>query len=161
MVRSGDQKLSPEEFAALPSAMALKLLAGHPSIAKYLATLDLPKVPRCPKYDLKIYRKGGYMWASETDLERLKFWRQRSLDSAAKGGQYADKDTKQAERLKYFIEFRTVESGAISLIRGDDMTDARAPAYKPRVIDSSYTQIKPQDQEGYGQGGADDDDIPF
>ena len=54
-----------------------------------------------------------------------------------------------------------VSDGAISLIRGDDMVDARAPAYKPRVIDSSYTQIKPQDKEGYGQGGADDDDIPF
>ncbi len=153
--------MSPDEFAGLPPAMALAIIAGHPSLAKFLDAQELPKIPRTPKYDCKIFRKGGYMWASETDLEGLKFWRQRSLDSAEKGGKYADKDTKQAERLKYFIEYRAVSDGAISLIRGDDMVDARAPSYKPRVIDSSYTQIKPQDQEGYGQGGADDDDIPF
>ena len=51
--------MSPDEFAGLPPAMALAIIAGHPSLAKFLDAQELPKIPRTPKYDCKRFRKGG------------------------------------------------------------------------------------------------------
>ena len=154
--------MSPEELAGLPPAMAIKLLAEHPSIAKYLDKLELPVVPRSPKYDRKIFLKDKrHQWASETQLPSLEHFAKRSKDSADSGGDYAVKDLDQYERLMYWVRFRRVEPTlAVSLTRGDDLVTAAAPAYAPAIHSNQPRQPEPYNG-AVADGPPEDDLIPF
>jgi hypothetical protein len=131
--------MTRDELLALPPNVAIKVLLQAlaktvPSLPQELARIDAPKTPRPPKYDLRISRKGGYQWASETDLEGLRWWLNRFEVSAAEGGQYSDKDAKRAEKLRYWVDWRecypdTPWSGQ----RNDEPCKASAPVAKPAV----------------------------
>jgi hypothetical protein len=57
-----------------------------------------------PKYDDKIPRKGGFMWASECDLECLQFWFNKF--SSSSNPAFAEKDAAKAKKLSYWVKFR-------------------------------------------------------
>src|SRR5512139_2773515 len=102
--------MNRSEFTSLPVSLALGLLwdalhtHGDPALA--LDDAEAPKPARPPKYDSAIYRKDGVTYASEYDIEGLRFWHKRAAESAANGGQYAEKDAKQAKALAYWIAYR-------------------------------------------------------
>lgn len=131
--------MTREEFAALPPALGLKMLLdaiakAAPEVFKALAYMDAPKVPRPPKYDMRISRKGGYQWASETDLEGLRWWLNRFRSSAADGGKYAEKDEKRADKLEYWVSWREACPDNIwTGQRNDSAVTAAAPVGKPHV----------------------------
>lgn len=161
--------MSPEELAGLPPAMAIKLLAEHPSIAKYLDKLELPVVPRSPKYDRKIFLKDKrHQWASETQLPSLEHFAKRSKDSADSGGDYAVKDLDQYERLMFWVRFRQVEPTlAVSITRGDDLITAAAPSYTPETYSNqprggdTYPNHRAGDTDNDAMAPPEDDLIPF
>ena len=52
--------MTPEDFDKLPPALAIKVLAQiMPGFAGRIESLEVPKVPRAPKYDFKMWRKGA------------------------------------------------------------------------------------------------------
>lgn len=53
------------------------------------------------------------MWASECDVETLSFWMKRYLESAEKGGEYAEKDRKRASSLSFWITWRLCNPTAV------------------------------------------------
>lgn len=162
--------MNREEFTALPPSMALSILLDIlPSgmVAK-IEGIEKPKVPFPPKYDMRVWRKSGFQWASEMDLESLTWFRDRSLKSAESGGQYAEKDRGTADKLERFTKYRAVfPSSAINLTRGDDDVTAATPSGKAKVWtplpkgDDNRTDSG-SDYSGNDSGGGDDDsDIPF
>jgi hypothetical protein len=127
--------MTPEEFCALPSSVALRILHdGSAAVQKLVAAAEAPKSPRSPRYDLKIHRKGGHNWASELTLESLEWWHKRAIESAAQGGEWAERDTKRASQLDYWIAWRKWEPEAIwTGTRGDVQTTARPPSESPEL----------------------------
>ncbi len=141
--------MTPEEFTQLPPAIALRILLDilPASMTTKLEAVEKPQMPRTPKYDLRVWRKAGFQWASEMSLEGLTFVRNRSLESADKGGDYAEKDAKQAEKLKYWTDYRAVfPDNAVGVIRGEDSVTAEPPRDKARI----WTPLPKGD-----------DDVPF
>ncbi len=138
--------MTPEDFDKLPPALAIKVLAQiMPCFAGRIESLEVPKVTRAPKYDFKIWRKGGFQWSSETSLEGLTYWRDLAIKSAASGGDYAEKDQKKADQLKFWTDYRQAfPETAVSLIRGDDQVTAEAPVDKPRI----WTPLPKDDGDG-------------
>lgn len=145
--------MTKEEFAALPPPLAfMKLLeALPPMVAKKLEEIEAPKVPMCPKYDTKLWRKAGfYQWASETQIQSLQYFADREGNNS--NPDYAEKSAKQEKALRYWVDFRLVDPmSAVRLIRDKDEVNAEAPAYKP---------VQHHKDEGRQQGG-DDSGIPF
>jgi hypothetical protein len=123
-----------DEFNALPVALQVRLLVDVLKLGDKLAGMEAPKVARSPKFDMRISRKGGYQWASETDLDGLRWWFNRFTASAAEGGQYAEKDQKRADKLAYWVSWREAHPDVIwTGQRNDDVCTASAPTAKPRV----------------------------
>ncbi len=150
------------EFLSLPPKLALRVLfdAIDDDTIRAIEAMEKPKVPLPPKYDFRIYRKDGFMWASETDSEGLTFWRNRYTDSAAKGGQYADKDKKNAAEMDRWLAWRECEpSAAWSGERNRERVVAQPPCAKPMVYATQRNGQKrpepPPDDVNL------DDDIPF
>lgn len=141
--------MTREEFLALPPGLGLKTLltaiaTAAPQVMRELQAMELPKVPRSPKYDMRISRKGGYQWASETDLDGLRWWRDRFRSSAADGGQYAEKDEKRADKLEYWVSWREACPDATwTGQRNDDVKTARPPSAKPVVYEWEERRDKP------------------
>ncbi len=137
--------MTEDEFYALPLGFKCDTLAKiMPGFAGRIESLEVPKVPRAPKYDFKMWRRGGHQWASETSLEGLTYWRDLAIKSAASGGDYAEKDQKKADQLKFWTDYRQAfPETAVSLIRGDDQITAEAPVDKPRI----WTPL-PKDDDG-------------
>jgi len=105
--------MTRDEFLSLPASVALGILyEGNAKIREIVTASEKPKLPRSPKYDMRVYRKGGWNYASEMELESLQFWHGKAVESAASGGQYADKDTKKAAGLAYWVEWRRIEPAA-------------------------------------------------
>lgn len=158
--------MSPEEFFALPPAIALRVLYDCLDEATVAAIRDKakPKLPLPPKYDQAIYRRDGVQWASETDLEGLLYWRKKSSESAAGGGQYADNDRKRAEALARWIAWRECyPEAAWSGERNRDNVTAEPPSSKPAVYPRTgggQRRAPPEPDDGFGPMPA-DDDIPF
>lgn len=99
--------MDKSSFASLPLAMALAALYDA---VPALASVPAPEVPRMPRFDSPLSRKGGtFCWMSEMELESLTWWRDKKRESAQQGGQYAEKDEKTATRLDYWIKYRQVE----------------------------------------------------
>jgi hypothetical protein len=124
------------EFLSLPLPIQVRLLfdALDEESSRALLAQEKPKVPLPPKYDAAIYRQSGIMWASETLLEGLEYWRKKYQAGAEGGGQYAQQDAKRAANLEKWIAWRecfpeTCWSGK----RNDDDVVAKAPSSKPLV----------------------------
>lgn len=103
--------MTKEEFCKLPPAVALRIVWDILSVcnSEELASVPAPRVAGAPKFDTRIARKGGMVqWASETDLEGLRFWKQRA-DQPASDPKYAEKNAKQAKALEYWIAYREVD----------------------------------------------------
>lgn len=100
--------MTKEELFALPPSAAIRAIydcMDDETIAS-LHAAAVPKEPLAPKFDRRIFRKEGFMWASECNLESLTFWRNRALEGAANGGQYADRNSKDAKELGYWTTWR-------------------------------------------------------
>jgi hypothetical protein len=159
--------VSPEELKALPHGLAVKVLlevlTKSSTFTQKLAEVEAPKPVRAPKFDARISRKGGYQWASETDLDGLRWWYARFTTSAADGGQYAEKDQKRADKLAYWVAYREAYPDAVwTGQRNDDVCTASAPSGKPRVHEWEPRGEKPLTPrtEAYEDEGA-GDEIPF
>ncbi len=154
--------MTPEEFFALPAPMALRVLwdcLDEGTTAALLAK-EKPKLPLPPKFDMPIYRKGGFQYASETDMEGLRYWHKRAVESAARGGEWASKDAKKAKDLERWIAWRdcfgeTPWSGE----RNNQMVTAGPPSARPAVYEKSgggRPATPPPDDDVDVEG-----DIPF
>lgn len=149
--------MTPEELSQQPWPVACKILMGMlpKSMTDKLALVEVPEPVRVPRYDRKVYRKGGHQWASETDLDGLKFWAGRAEESLADGGQYAQQNQKQFDELNRWIAFREVyPTDAITITRGEDSVTAKAPSYKPEVWSKLPKDDIPE------QGAWDDNEEP-
>lgn len=157
--------MTREEFLALPPSLALALLWDN-GFAPRLADAEAPKVPRPPKFDSAIYRKGGFQWASETELESLVYWHDRYAASAMEDSKYADKDAKRAKALSYWIAWRRVlPFAAWSGERNHERVTAALPSYEPELHQTqprgnADEALQPASQPSFDDG-AEDDDIPF
>jgi hypothetical protein len=155
--------MTREEFLALPVTVQVRLLVEVLGVGKQLAGIDAPKPPRSPKYDMRISRKGGYQWASETDLEGLRFWLHRFESNAKEGGQYAEKDGKRAEKLTYWVSWREAYPDAVwTGQRNDDVCTASRPTSKPTVHEWEERRDKPlrDDRHDADDTGGGDDSFP-
>lgn len=148
--------MTRDEFAALPPAIALRLTWDALNLGDKLGPVAPPKPPLPPKYDAKLFRKGGYCWMSETGLDSLIYWHEKALESANSGGKYAAKDAKKAETLERWIAWRTVEpTVAWTGERADQRVTARPPSRDPELHENGPASV------AYGGPPPDDDEIPF
>lgn len=125
-----------DAFLKLPPALALRVLFDclDEETVRAIGNVEAPKEPRCPRFDRTIFRQGGVNYASECSLEGLRFWHKRSVESAASGGQYADKDRKNAEELARWIAWREWYPDAVwSGERNNQQVTAKPPTQKPTV----------------------------
>lgn len=128
--------MEKSDFLALPPSVALRVLFDclDQDTVKALGHAEKLVAPKSPKFDRAIFRKEGVMYASETSLEGLRFWHKRSAESANGGGQYADKDRKNAEELARWIAWREWYPDATwSGERNRDAIVAKPPSDKPTV----------------------------
>lgn len=156
--------MTRDEFLSLPPMLALRVLfdAIDDDTMRALEAMPKPKVPFPPKYDFRIFRKDGFMWASETDLEGLRFWHKRYADSALKGGQYADKDKKNAAEMERWIAWRECEpSAAWGGERNRERVTAHAPSAKPSVWPSQRGGQRAAPPPDTGGDVDVDSEIPF
>lgn len=97
--------MNRSDFTSLPPGLALGVLFDV--FERELADVERPKVPLPPKFDSRVPRKRGeYCWASEMLLADLIYWWKRFDSSAKENGPHADKDTKNAKALEYWIKWR-------------------------------------------------------
>jgi hypothetical protein len=138
--------VTESDFLSLPAPVALRLLFDALDEGTRAAVLAQPK-PKLllpPKYDQVIYRSGGVQWASETDLEGLRFWHGKALEDIEKGGEWLEKNKKRADTLARWIAWReqfpdTTWSGE----RDKDHGVARGPSAKPKVYPKKGGSRKP------------------
>lgn len=148
--------MTAEDFFALPPAIALRVLfdsLDEETTASLLAR-EKPEEPRRPKYDAQLHGKSGFAWASESDLRNLNWFRNRSLESAAKGGEWAARDAKMAETLAKWIAWREWYPDAVwSGIRGDEEAIGAPPCGKPRVharkVNGQRKQAAPAEDDSF------------
>jgi hypothetical protein len=144
-----------DEFAQLPPTIALRLLWDSLQLDAKLAHLEPPRAPLPPKYDMRIYRKGGHCWASECDLKGLLYWHGKAVESAESGSQYAAKDKKKAASLERWIAWRNVEPAAVwTGTRDDSPATALAPSSHPEVYSRDAPPTAAAPDEDFGE-------IPF
>jgi hypothetical protein len=160
--------MTRDEFVSLPLSLALGLLWDKSGgMREALEKIEAPKPPRPPKFDQPIYRKGGIMWASECNEETLRYWQNRYLESAEKGGEWAEKDEKRAKSLSFWIAWRRCEPNAVwSGERNREQVTASPPNAKPFV----YERDQPRRDErpastpppAFDDNDSDSDDqLPF
>jgi len=159
--------MNRDDFTRLPAAIALGLVWDHLELERHLGGVEAPKPPRPPKYDQRIYRKDGLQYASETDLDGLTWWHARYAESGMGGGQYAEKDAKNAERLAYWVAWRTVEpTKQWSGTRDDREVTAQAPSHKPTLYPKDGPRPAPKQPKHRTEDWPDDppdaaEDLPF
>lgn len=148
--------MTRDEFMSLPGALALGLLYDA---NLGLEHIEAPMVPRPPKFDMKIYQKGGYVYASEFALRMLVWWRDKYSESAAGGGQYAEKDAKRAASLDRWIAWRICFPSDIwTGTRDDAEVVAKIPSHKPTL---HQRDARPAETPDYVAAEPEDDSIPF
>jgi len=148
------------EFTALPVGVALGLLFDA---TPGLASVPAPELVRAPRYDRRVYRKGGFTWASEMLLADLHYWHKRKWESANGGGQYAEKDQKEALELGKFIAWREQSPNEPwSGTRGSDEVTAAPPSKFPKLNESTGRRnAPPPDEIPSDSSEVTDDGIPF
>jgi hypothetical protein len=172
--------MTDDELLSLPPGVVLRILLNclDEDTVGEIRRQPMPEIPRAAKYDAAIYVSGGIKWASECDLENLRYFRNRSAASAASGGEWADKDLKRVANLEKWIAWRSFFPDAIwSGERNNEATVAAPPSAKPRVYPRTGGAARkpPPQQEapaedyygtGSGNGAASEDaagydDVPF
>jgi hypothetical protein len=163
--------LDKQTFRTLPPAIALGLVWDL--IGGKLQTIEAPKVPFPPKFDSRVSKKGGYHFASELDLGSLRYFQKRAADSAADGGEYAERNLKDSESLGYWVRYRECFPDAIwSGERNKQKVTAAPPSRDPGLHQWEAKPGAPArsgtSSGGYGTEtaksggyGDDTDDIPF
>jgi hypothetical protein len=134
-----------DEFLSLPPTIALRVLfdALGDETARAILDAECPQEPRRPKFDRKIFRQGGIQWASETDLEGLRFWHGKALEPPS-DPKYADANRKQAEELARWIAWREwYPTAAWSGERDGKQGLAKLPSAKPAVYPRSSGNGRP------------------
>lgn len=124
-----------DEFLSLPPAVALRILFDSldEDTVRAIGNTEAPKSPRPPKFDRMIFRQGGIMWASECDLECLRFWHNRASQPAS-DPKYEASNKKQAEELARWIAWREwYPNAAWSGERDGKQGLAKPPSAKPAV----------------------------
>lgn len=120
-----------DQFLSLPTGVALGIL--YDQMPQRMATVPVPQVPRAPKFDNRISRKGGFCWMSEMDLSGLRYWHGKKSEG---GGdpKYAEKDAKTVSQLAYWIAYRTADpTSAWHGERNRQPTRAAAPSSQPQI----------------------------
>jgi hypothetical protein len=151
--------MNKDEFCGLPTALALDVLWRAFGLEERLKDFQAPRVPMMPKYDYKIWRKGGYQWASETDLDGLRYWLRKAEESAENtASQYAERDAKKAQNLTRWLTWRACAPEALWSGKRDERTvTAEAPSRDPRI----HARDEHLPPEAPMPSAAEDDDIPF
>lgn len=150
--------MTKDDFVKLPLGLALGVLWDAHVNNDNLATMPSVKVPFPPKFDAAIYRKDGVSWASEYDVEGLRFWHDKKLQSS--DPKYADKDAKAAKALSYWIAYRIADpTTPWTGERNHEIVTAKPPSAKPTVYPrddrgSSSTRTAPKPAPNF------DDDFP-
>ena len=142
-----------DTFINLPLKLALGVIWDVAS--QRLRDMPAPEVPRPPRYDGRLGRRGGYVWMSELTLESLTWWHQKKAESAAARTEWSDKDGKTAATLAKWIEWRAISPNEVwSGTRGEDRATAAPPSREPKLNawDNSKTNGTRQ------QGAAKDED---
>jgi hypothetical protein len=153
--------MTPEELLSLPVAMQVRILIEclNEDTMRNLRSKAKPKPPLPPKYDQVIFRSGGVMYASECDLESLRYWRAKYAQSS--DPQYAERDQKRAEALARWITWRECFPDATwSGERDRASVVAKPPSSKPMVYprNGGGNRPPPPPEEDLS---ASDDDIPW
>jgi hypothetical protein len=111
---------------------------------------------RAPQYDQRIRRKGGYQWASETDLEGLQFWCDVKARANSKP-EYAAKDKAELKKLSYWVSYREAcPYEQWRGTRGEEQVVALAPSSKPAVHSWDTKPAAPAPERGDAWEGDDD-----
>lgn len=162
--------MTKDEFISLPLRTALGVV--YDLLAQQIERAAKPDVARPPKYDDRFPKKKGfYVWVSEMTLEDMTWWRGRKAESAASGGQYAEKDAKWVAKFDKWIAWRQLfPSDVWSGTRGDDRATAAPPSRDPELHawgnDGGGAASPPRSvSSGGGYSDADygggDQEIPF
>ncbi len=124
--------MTRDEFTSLPLGIALGLIWDVASAR--LKDMPCPAVPRPPKFDGRLRREGGFVWYSELDFDSLEFWWKKNLESAASGGEWAEKNGKTAASLEKWVAWRRhFPHDQWRGTRGDEKAVAALPSREPRV----------------------------
>lgn len=153
--------MTPDDLFSLPPGVALRLIfeSLDEDARERVLARDKPKLPFPPKFDRVIFRKEGVMYASECDLECLRFWHKRALEGAASGGQYAEKDAKNRDELARWIAWRECFPDAVWIGERDrEQLAAKAPSSKPMVYPRNGQRKAPPPPD---DGIDTDSEIPF
>jgi hypothetical protein len=156
--------MTRDEFIALPASVALGLLWDKSAgMREALEKTPAPAIPRPPRFDQAIYRKGGVTWASEYALEGLQFWQGKYSESAERGGEYAEMDAKRVKQLGYWIAWRRCEPAAAwSGERNRQHVTASAPSAKPLVYEREARRPESHAPAYAAPGGSfDENEDPF
>lgn len=151
--------MTPDEFFQLPAAIAVRVLFDAMGNDARDAIRQAPamKAPLPPKFDLQIFRSGGVQWASETDLEGLRFWFNKANEPPS-DPKWAEANRKRAESLARWIAWRewfpdTTWSGE----RNNKAGVARGPTAKPKVEPRANRPPRPAQEDDVNL----DSDIPY
>ena len=146
------------EFSKLPVGVALGLLYDA---TPGLASVQAPELVRPPKYDGRIFRKGGFVWMSEMLADDLRWWHGKKLESANGDGKYADSDRKTVGILDKWIAWREQNpSECWSGTRGDDTVTASQPSKAP-VLRQSEGRRPPPPEDDFPTTEHDYGEMPF
>ena len=153
--------MTPEDLFALPPGIGLRLIFEALDEKTRAAVLSKPalKAPLPPKYDQAIFRSDGIQWASETDIEGLRYWHKKSLENTNE--KYAEANRKRAESLARWITWREwFPDTAWSGERDGKPGVARPPSRKPKTYprtNGGARKPPPPAQDDIDQ----DADIPY
>lgn len=151
-----------DAFLQLPPTIALRVLFDclDEETVRAIGNVEKLSPPRPPKYDQMIFRQGGVMYASECDIEGLRFWYKRSTDG---GGdpKYADSNKRRADALARFIAWREwYPDAAWTGERDRAHVVARPPSAKPRVYQRQATNGTPK-QPNSAPAPREEEDLDF
>ena len=126
-----------EELLALPPVLAIKVIydcLDEDAVAAIKAKPPI-KAPQQPRFDFALYTSSGNTYASECTLKQLDWYIERAKKSVAEGGQYAQQNAKQLEKLTEWRRWRGCNPTVIWVgRRGDDESVVAAPpSDRPRV----------------------------
>lgn len=158
--------MSPDEFSSLPVSVALRvLLEGSQKLKGIVANTEKPRSPMPPRFDRRLSRKGGqYVWASESSLESLTFWLGKNREGAQNGGEYAERNAKEAEQLERWVTWRTWFPSEIwTGTRGNNEgVRAAAPSKSPKLYQWEPRETAQPANRGdaYEDARQGDDDFP-
>lgn len=106
-----------------------------------------------PRYDFRIPRKGGYMWASETDLEGLEYWFNRF--STSSDPKWEERDQGRAKKLSYWVQWRRDDPySRWKGTRGNFEVVANQPTNKPTIFPWDGPRSTPSELPDQNPGDA-------